>query len=134
MNSLILCNLPILSSTVEFELRQFFPTHPYIQNWAFWELALGGTSNFSPIHKEIEIFECCSSWTCSSFSQFMKKMEHQDFRIWASVVHPSFSQFTKEFGNWEDGLADAVCLLERGEPNIWLNCRFSRNRIVRKFS
>ena len=68
MNSLILCKLPVLFSTVKLNLGA-----KLFRNWDFGVLVLGCTFKFFPIPKEISEFLNVALAGLLSFSHFRRK-------------------------------------------------------------
>ena len=64
-------------------------------------LRLGCISKFSQIHKEILEFLNVALSRFVNFSPFVKKMEFEFFEYKPRLFFMSFSQFTKELGDWD---------------------------------
>ena len=109
----------------------------------FCVLILGCISKFFQIHKEILGFLNVAFSGLCNFTQFMTKMENCISWISAFATLPNFSQFTKEklgflSSHWfhiligcEESLSGTgMFVKERGGPNLWLNCLFSRETNV----
>ena len=143
MSRLILCKLPVLFSTVKLRLGQKFSQFIHRSKIEiFWVLVLGCTSKVFPFNKEGLEFLNIHLLGLLNFSQFLKKIKKIVFCFLLCLVS-NFSQFTKEFRNWDFWspidftffvrlwgwpFRHSMFVEERGKPNLWLNCQFSRKR------